>query len=405
VSDYILADDLSGALETGAAFRTRGWRVTLPIDPAATGECGGGCIQVVSTETRAASPERAAEVVRGLVATRHAAGSRLLFKKIDSTLRGPIGAEITAIRSVLEPQLTVVCPANPGARRVVRDGVLFVGGTPLAETEFNDDPQWPARSSRVGETLESQGLSPTGSLSLDVIRAGRARASLAASIAAGTDLVVADAETDDDLRLIASAVREAGPGAMLIGSGALGAAVANELPSRGERSPRERHQNCHRVLVLCGSAHPRSHEQLRYLAERVHIAVIPFVANETVGTEVAAAVASSLQSRGVAAIQFTSLPGVREESARRIQRSIADWTCSHFGRLSPDLVLLTGGETAWTVCREIGGSWLEILGEPVAGVVLSSLNRRDAESFLVATKPGGFGSPDCFYQILPDGMK
>jgi len=220
-------------------------------------------------------------------------------------------------------------------------------------------------------------------------------------------VVIADAETDDDLQCIAATVRESGPRTLLVGSGALGAAIAREMPRGEEPIADERLGDCRRVLVLCGSANPRSHEQLRYLAERAGIAVISYVVGSTDHTSVGAAVATSLRLHGVAAVQFAIPHGVLadSDSAARIQRSVGEWALSSIGRLAPDLVVLTGGETAWTVCRTIGGAWLDVITELVPGIVLSKLNTREHGSVLVATKPGGFGSKESLFRALQREMK
>jgi len=56
MKDYLLADDLSGALEAGAAFRARGWRVTLSLDPdAGTGAGAAGLDSGLGWATAAAA--------------------------------------------------------------------------------------------------------------------------------------------------------------------------------------------------------------------------------------------------------------------------------------------------------------------------------------------------------------
>ncbi|MBE7538341.1 MAG: hypothetical protein HS122_08005 [Opitutaceae bacterium] len=56
-----------------------------------------------------------------------------------------------------EPVAAIDCflPANPAARRIVRDGELLVHGVRLNETEFRNDPAWPATTSSVATLLKS----------------------------------------------------------------------------------------------------------------------------------------------------------------------------------------------------------------------------------------------------------
>ena len=56
-------------------------------------------------------------------------------------------------------------------------------------------------------------------------------------------------------------------------------------------------------------------------------------------------------------------------------------------------LILTGGETALTVCRAMGGTSIEVLGEALPGVPLGVL-RGPGWEVPLATKSGGFGAPD-----------
>ena len=86
----IVADDLTGACDTGALFAARGpVPVTVWPDPPLRAP-----VSVVDTESRGLDPADAARRVAGVA--RNLARTRF-FKKIDSTLRGPIGAELESI--------------------------------------------------------------------------------------------------------------------------------------------------------------------------------------------------------------------------------------------------------------------------------------------------------------------
>src|SRR5688572_10104079 len=114
----IIADDLTGACDTAALFCGRG-RVPVFIAPAPAG--GDWEVAAVDTESRALPGAEAARRMRSTgagLAERLVAGS--LFKKIDSTLRGPIGAELDALLSVTGRTGALVCPAFPAQHRTVR---------------------------------------------------------------------------------------------------------------------------------------------------------------------------------------------------------------------------------------------------------------------------------------------
>src|SRR5438034_10566435 len=100
----IIADDLTGACDTGALFAARG-PVPVTVWPDAALRAP---VSVVDTETRALDPADAAP--RASAVARSAARTRT-FKKTDSTLRGPTGAGRAALRGAPSAAGARVCPA------------------------------------------------------------------------------------------------------------------------------------------------------------------------------------------------------------------------------------------------------------------------------------------------------
>src|SRR3954465_6392592 len=97
MSDYFLADDLSGALDAAAAFHQAGRQVTITLSLEGWPSCGENEIVAYTTETRNAAPATAAAAVERAIARGRRDGGRLVYKKIDSTLRGPVAAELAAL--------------------------------------------------------------------------------------------------------------------------------------------------------------------------------------------------------------------------------------------------------------------------------------------------------------------
>ena len=162
----ILADDLTGACDTGTLFAGRG-AVPVTVWPA---PAVAAPVAVLDTETRALPAAEAAARVRSIVAA--APGARY-FKKIDSTLRGRIGAEVAALLDATGARSAIICPALPSEGRAVVDRVLFVGGLPVAETPVASDPEFPAgRSSNVVDLLRPDIDRPLAWIPLDQVRAG-----------------------------------------------------------------------------------------------------------------------------------------------------------------------------------------------------------------------------------------
>ncbi|RYE09558.1 MAG: four-carbon acid sugar kinase family protein [Hyphomicrobiales bacterium] len=120
----IVADDLTGALDTAAPFAMRGIRTVVALNPEALPEAiaSGARIVSVSTDSRELSPAGASSTVERAIAALPA-GTRL-FKKIDSRLKGNIEAELDP----LPHTRSLVIPAIPAFGRLVQGGSLHGAG-------------------------------------------------------------------------------------------------------------------------------------------------------------------------------------------------------------------------------------------------------------------------------------
>src|SRR5581483_11321428 len=191
----VIADDFTGALDAGVEFVRAGLEAALLLRPH-----GGepAQVQVVSTGSRDAS---AAAARRRVAAAARLLAGRRIFKKIDSTMRGHIEPEVTALLDATSLAKAVICPAAIEAGRTVREGRLHVHGALLHTSAFARDPRWPAATS---DLVQLAGGAATH-IALPAVRAGSA--ALAEAIAsAPTRIVTVDACTLADLDVVSQAV-------------------------------------------------------------------------------------------------------------------------------------------------------------------------------------------------------
>lgn len=157
---FVVADDLTGANDTGVQFARRGVSafVFLKSDfdhfpPAAQ-------VVVVNTESRHLPPEIAARLVSSATTRAHLAGVPYFYKKTDSTLRGNLGAELEAFRAATRSTILPFVPAFPELGRTTRCGIHHVFDRPIAETTFASDPLNPIRQSSICHLLREQTDAP-----------------------------------------------------------------------------------------------------------------------------------------------------------------------------------------------------------------------------------------------------
>ncbi|WNV86936.1 4-hydroxythreonine-4-phosphate dehydrogenase PdxA [Umezawaea sp. Da 62-37] len=341
----VVADDLSGAAEAAATIDMRTTRslVLLGIDPSFPPDDRD--VIVVDLDTRS-GPADAAESETGRAIAALGA-SRQVFVKVDSQLRGHLAAAVRGAGG-----FAVVCPALPRLGRVVRGGVVHLGGVPLHDTDaWRVEPASPPRS--IADLLAPL---PVSLVPLADVRGADLVARLHAIRASGA-VAVCDAEDDTDLALIAAAGTEVG--AVLVGSAglaeALGPGPSAVVPEPGQG-----------VLVVVGTAAAAAQvEHLREATSHVDRVTVLTAPTGIVPGGVVAALADD------AAFE-------------------AAW------HTTSDLVL-TGGETARAVLDRLGVTRLTVHGALAGhhGAVLSTT----PDGRRVVTRPGSFGAPDSLTAI------
>ena len=121
---YILADDLTGACDAAAAFLRTGHPLRVWLDSRNLSPAPG--VQAFTTASRNLSPSDAAVAVYSAASALSEIPRSLIFKKIDSALRGQIAAELLAAHQALHTRAILLAPAFPAAGRRVCGGFLKI---------------------------------------------------------------------------------------------------------------------------------------------------------------------------------------------------------------------------------------------------------------------------------------
>ncbi|HSE04634.1 MAG TPA: four-carbon acid sugar kinase family protein [Methylomirabilota bacterium] len=389
VTISIIADDLTGACDTGCLFAGPG-PVGVVAEPALPSS--DRAIVTVDTESRALPPADARRVITAVAARleRRLAGG-LTFKKIDSTMRGAVGTELAALLGGGPFTGALVCPAFPAQRRVVRHGRLLVDSVPVHESPITRDPDFRAATADMSALLGAAGA-PVVGLTLDEVRAGREKITHVLEQNPGA-IISADAETDADLAALAEAL-VAASGALAVGSAGLGGALSRVLGAAG---PAPALPPGTARLVVVGSRHPASRAQLAALAR----AGVPCVEADAAGHgDPAPAVAALAAGRPACVASASAETADRGAVARHVARAVA----AIVGRARPDLGVVTGGETAYALLQALRPERLDLRGAPADGLALGDLTMRDGRRVPLLTKAGGFDAAPLFAAV-PEGTR
>ena len=387
----IIADDLSGACDAGALFAGRG-----PVGVFVAPELPDArwLAAAVDTESRALPPATAAERVRRAVDGLQARlGGGRIFKKLDSTVRGPVAAEIWALMGASGATTALVCPAFPAQGRTVRDGVLSVFGQPAHESPAGRDPDYPGPTSDLVEILSSPSGRPVSLLPLPVsllpLKEVRGPIEeLARALVMRTGLVVADAEVDQDLDALARAAMDL-PGVLLAGSAGLAGAAARAWGFAAPAPPTPAPGGW---LIVAGSRHPATRAQVDALEASGLAGARLDSAREPDLAKVVAALRAGKPA-------FLSINTGLEGAALDIAARLAGAAKRVLAEVSPALLVLTGGDTARAVMRALAARRLELTGAPSSGLALGRLVVDSTLMIPILTKAGGFGTPDLFVAL------
>jgi uncharacterized protein YgbK (DUF1537 family) len=339
----VTADDSTGATEAGAACADAGLTVhVVPFGVVDDGRLStDGCV-VVDLRSRHITAAQARQRITATTTTAHR------VHKIDSTLRGNWAVELVALVELR--RRVVLIPSHPMAGRICTGGVVFVNGVPVADSELGNDPRLPVRSSRPRESLPGTELAGPGALEAWLAQSNVGVAIVDATTLAEIDQLVA-------IALGAADVVVSGP-ASVVGAVAgiwCPGDAAVHLPDPWLPEP---------VVVVCASLHPVSRAQIAKVAE--------------------------------AGIDVVTSSQFRDTDPEAIAGEVAERAHQLVAARNARSVILVGGDTAEAF---IGDSVVRVFGSIDIGVSLGEAELR-GRRLRVASKPGGFGTPNTLVDLV-----
>ncbi|MGE5247681.1 MAG: four-carbon acid sugar kinase family protein, partial [Verrucomicrobiota bacterium] len=409
----VVADDLTGSNDTGVQIVKRGLEAITAVDLALARDALADGI-VLDTESRSLSAENARAAVREAARAVGSGTGALIYKKIDSTLRGHVGAELDALAGELGPDRVVCVPAFPRSGRTTRNGIHFLHGIPIDRTEMAADPRNPVETASLLAVLARDGGPRFRHTELDALRSGRIEHRPA------DRFLSFDCEEQEDLRRVVRAFRGSGERILWCGSAGLAEALLSErFPAAAEAGDRHANGSAPDVLTggkgngpvfsVIGSGSGVSRRQLeRALASgEAHVvrlrpqALLDSAARERerivreleIGKTVSGHLVLTPLGLGAGGL-VTSVktgPHPRDAFPELLATFLADVSAEFLRRNRVAGLFLTGGDTAIHVLRAIGARGLRLEAELETGVVRTRLIGGAFEGVPVVTKAGGFG--------------
>jgi len=416
-----IADDLTGANELGLIFKKNGINPIVAIDFAPDRPFPNFDYDsvVINLETRRLNPKRAYEKIKHFLERHKFWLKNLVYKKIDSTVRGNLAEELDPFFELDMADVAAVVPALPYNGRITVGGYHLVNGIPIIYTEYAKDQGRNIEESYLPFLIQRFSHYKVSHITLiDVLKGWEnIDKQFVEHFKKGNRIIVLDATNNTDLERIACAIKTSKLKILPVGSAGLMEKLYSEkknihaMKKCIEKKP---------VLFICGSLNEISRIQVRQLIEergyetrKIELNVKSLI--NSIGKKKRNEFNRLLDQASIHLDEGKNLVICTPEEKygyRKNKDLINESTKSTLGLLAKKLLerneisglFLIGGDTALAVLGKLGAQYFGIGGQLVpyvpVGVIKSNLgcDIRDRgfkyKKLIVITKAGGFGDKD-----------
>ncbi len=395
----IIADDLTGAMDTGIQFTKKGLSTSVLIrcDQLESFDKSSCAALAVNTDSREADGERAAAITEGLVKALRLGPEDLIYKKVDSLMRGNPVEELDAALAASGRSCALAATSFPATGRFVRGGILHMpGGAKKDLRQMFEASRYPVDFLRVNELEEKLPL-------------------LRSALEEGPRIFFCDAESDEDLARIGVCGEKLG-NVVYCGS----AGLANQLIQGRQAQTPERPQSS-RILVVTGTRKQETAEQVRVLVEtgefKTVVANVEALSDPSLCEAEAverAAEADALFAAGKQVILamnslFESQTGYGNESVADRQKGVelARQLAGILHRIDKDRydgLVIIGGDTSRAACAMFGATTISLHSEIESGTAYGLICDGEIKGMPIVTKSGAFGTPQTL-KVAVDYMR
>lgn len=412
----IIADDFTGALDTGVQFAAAGAAVRVVTDIRYDYRQADGEVQVLvmDAETRHLESREAYSVVWEITKGALSCGIPHIYKKTDSALRGNIGSELTALLDASGQKVLPFLPAFPRMGRITREGIHYINNIPVKDSVFGLDPFEPVTCSYIPDIIRQQ-----SSVVVDVAEKWEDETERQRRMK-DSRITVYDAQSQEQLMGAAKGLYEQDGLRIMAGCAGFASVLPGLLGLGGKRQPQP--ALVPRLLVICGSVNPITKSQLDY-AEQNGFARLRLTPRQKLDkaywkTEEGQRVLKNwllkcqMESRCI--LDSNDPPGRDETmeyarlhhiSLEEVRRGIADAMGfvlkSLMERGLNSTFLITGGDTLLGFMNQIGVCEMEPVCEMAPGTVLSTFHLRGSRYHAIS-KSGGFGKESLMSELAEE---
>lgn len=356
----VIADDFTGAAELAGISLRYGLKVELCTGDVVATDAD---VLIVSTDSRSLNKQAALQVTEQRLKEVLQLSPTLIYKKIDSVLRGYVLDELKLQMQLQNKTKAIVLPANPSLNRTISNGQYLVQGKPISETGFATDPEFPAKSSFIKELLyddKIEVLPHTATIS-------------------SAGIVIAEATTAVDVEVWAAKTDNE---TVLAGAGDFYTALLQQLY---QQQPQVALQLQTPFLYVCGTAFDQSLQYIQQVQEELQL--VNYIGEkELQNADVFVDdCADMLQQKQKAIIAFDAARLQDNSTATTLRTKMAELVAAIVAKVKPAELFIEGGSTATAILETLNIYQLTPVYELTRGVV-----RMKAGDLFITVKPGSY---------------
>ena len=412
----MIADDFTGALDTGVQFAKRGICTQIftkqkleDADVRPETE-----VLVVDTESRPMEKAEAYEAVHEIAAWAVRRGVRIIFKKTDSALRSNIGIELQAVADTDRDETVFFMPGHPTIGRITENGTHYIEGKLLQDSVFGADPFEPVKKSYIPDIIADQSEIP--------VRCLRREEPIEICGADNCRVAVCDVTCTEDIDRRLEELKAQGRLKLLAGCAALADRLVEIIPFHYAK--RKMFQKTDSLYVACGSLNQITREQVEYAVKECGFAcrhltmeqkLCPAYYETPEGKAFIGEIVKLCETEKKIVVdtfdgeedihEYRMIHGIPQADVRfLISESHGHIVKEIVDRRMDVTILMTGGDTLMGYMKLIGCTQLEPVCEIEPGAVVSMLVWNGYRQQVIS-KSGGFGTEDIMGRIAQKIVK
>jgi len=377
----VISDDFTGAAELGGLALRYGLDVEIETSVIVNRDFD---LLIVATDTRSMSASDAAKKVSEITKELLIKNLELIYKKIDSVLRGHVLSEVEALKESTECNTILVVPANPSLMRTIKDGNYFINDKLLHETDFANDPEFPLSTSNV---LELIGYSDKTKVTLSPVENNNYP----------DGIVIGEAVSNSDLACWAKSLL-----AQNIALAGAAGFFASLLEQKGFEVQNSRSKvfdlKGRRCLYVCGSAIDTSRkavEKAKKNGATICQLSIELISNHNNGNELISTIIQNIEEafkKDDRVIISVSGPVIKQNGvSKKVRDFTAEVVNEVLKRVKINELFIEGGATVYSILQATGLKQFIPKQELALGVLRMKVAGK--ENLYLTLKPGSYSWP------------